>query len=215
MITAIIPTRKGSTRLPSKNIVNFSGEPLLVRKIRQLLECAMIDRVVVFSDCQDWLTMAAHAGAHETNLLSPALTGNHSSFSDLVAHCAGVVGGDVVAWTPCTAPLAGPMIYDEALIQWLDSRECYDSLVTVVPERRFIMKNGKPMNYLPGPMHANSQDLPPLHVWSGALWAAATDDMVRWRYFHGDSPMLYEIPKRCGVDIDDALDLAQAKAWDL
>lgn len=215
MITAIIPTRKGSTRLPNKNVADFHGEPLLVRKVRQLRECAMIDRVVVFSDHESWLDMALDAGAYGVHLLPGALTGNHSSFSDLVAHCAAVVGGDVVAWTPCTAPLAGPMIYDEALVQWLDARDRYDSLVTVVPERRFIMKNGRPMNYLPGPMHANSQDLPPLHVWSGALWAAATEDMVRWRYFHGDTPMLYEIPKRCGVDIDDALDLAQAKAWDL
>lgn len=213
MITAVIPTRTGSTRLQNKNVAMFDGEPLLVRKIRQLRECAMIDRVMVFSDSDEWLRMALDAGAHEVPQLNQQLTGNNSPFSSLVHHCAGVVGSGVLAWTPCTAPLAGPMIYDEALVQWLDNRDKYDSLVTVVPERRFFMKNGRPMNYLPGPMHANSQDLPPLHVWSGAMWAADAQDMVRWRYFHGDSPMLYEIPKRCGVDIDDALDLAQAKAW--
>ena len=211
MITAVIPTRKGSTRLPNKNVLDFKGEPLLVRKIRQLKESRLIDRIIVASDSAEYLNLASSSGVKSLMMLPDVLTGDNSSFSDLVAHVADQFIGDILAWTPCTAPLVDAPMYDAILDEW--RRDDYDSCIMVSPERRYTMRDGKPLNYVPGPGHVYSQNMPPLHVWSGAMWAASAQDMVKWRYFHGPTPQLFEIPKHKAVDIDDAYDLAQAIAW--
>ena len=211
MITAVIPTRKGSTRLPDKNVLDFKGEPLLVRKIRQLKESKLIDRIIVASDSAEYLDMALSEGVDLGWLLAGHRTADDSPFSGLVRHLAEVVSHGVLAWTPCTAPLVDAPLYDMALSEWDGSG--YDSCIMVSPERRYTMRDGKPLNYVPGPGHVYSQNMAPLHVWSGAMWAASAQDMVKWRYFHGPNPQLFEIPKHKAVDIDDAYDLAQAIAW--
>jgi hypothetical protein len=37
--------------------------------------------------------------------------------------------------------------------------------------------------------------------------------MIKWNYFHGPNPKKFPVNKREGVDIDDGLDLAVARAW--
>lgn len=213
IVTAIIPTRSGSTRLKDKNIVPFQGEPLLARKVRQLKACKSIDRVLVASDSLDYLEIARAAGADAMEHLPEHLTRNDSPFSDVVYHLADKAERGVIAWAPCTAPLIDARHYDPAINQFL-SADWNDSLVMVAKEKRFFMTaDAKPMNYTPGPAHQNSQDLTPMYVWSGGLWCASRADMMRWRYFHGPAPILFPIPKWVAVDIDDGWDYRQAEAW--
>lgn len=57
-ITAVIPVRAGSRRLPNKNILPFGNSNLLVHKIRQLNQVKSIDTIVVSSDSDEMLNMA-------------------------------------------------------------------------------------------------------------------------------------------------------------
>jgi len=52
MITAFLPCRKGSQRIPDKNIKSFAGNEggLLNIKLRQLVECELIDQILVSSN---------------------------------------------------------------------------------------------------------------------------------------------------------------------
>lgn len=50
MITALIPARGGSVRIPDKNIVDLAGSPLVTWTITAALASVAIDRVVVSSD---------------------------------------------------------------------------------------------------------------------------------------------------------------------
>ena len=58
MFTAIIPVKKNSSRLPGKNLKIFGKENLLTRKIRQLKESKIADRIIVSSDCTKMLQVA-------------------------------------------------------------------------------------------------------------------------------------------------------------
>ena len=56
-VTAIIPAKGMSNRLPSKNTLEFGESNLLVHKIRQLKQVDAITEVIVSSEDDDILTM--------------------------------------------------------------------------------------------------------------------------------------------------------------
>lgn len=62
-VTAIIPAKGMSNRLPSKNTLEFGESNLLVHKIRQLKQVDAITEVIVSSEDDDILTMADKEGA--------------------------------------------------------------------------------------------------------------------------------------------------------
>ena len=49
MNICIISTRGGSKRIPSKNIREFNGKPVIAYSIEAALECDFIDKVIVNS----------------------------------------------------------------------------------------------------------------------------------------------------------------------
>ena len=61
-ITAVVPVRKGSVRVKNKNLKPFAGKTLLQIKIEQLKQVSLIDNIVVSSDCDDMLALAAELG---------------------------------------------------------------------------------------------------------------------------------------------------------
>ena len=62
MITAVIPVKASSSRLPGKNIKPFGSENLLTRKIRQVKSSKIADRIIVSSDSEEMLQIAADMG---------------------------------------------------------------------------------------------------------------------------------------------------------
>ena len=60
----IIPARGGSKRLPRKNILPYEGKPLIVHVISAALQSACFDDVIVSSDDEGILAIAAEAGAY-------------------------------------------------------------------------------------------------------------------------------------------------------
>lgn len=50
MITALIPARYGSKRLPQKNFKLFLGKPLVEWAIKTALKCKYIDKIIVSTD---------------------------------------------------------------------------------------------------------------------------------------------------------------------
>ena len=61
-ITAIVPVKGNSTRLPNKNILPFGDSNLLLHKLDQLKQVKGITDIVVSSDSDEMLEMAEKAG---------------------------------------------------------------------------------------------------------------------------------------------------------
>ena len=62
-LLAIIPARGRSKRLPRKNILDFSGKPLIAWTIEAALNSKYIDRVVVSTDDQEIADVSKKYGA--------------------------------------------------------------------------------------------------------------------------------------------------------
>ena len=56
-ITAVIPVRKGSQRVPNKNLRTFADTTLLELKIQTLLQVPEIDEIVVNTDSEEAIEM--------------------------------------------------------------------------------------------------------------------------------------------------------------
>lgn len=214
MLTAIVPARSGSRRLPGKNLKEFLGLPLLVRKIRQLQAAGNVDAVLVSSDSEEYLDIAKAEGAM-IHMRSMEYSDDVSvPFSEVIRHVAEFSPGDDLAWTPCTSPLFDELLIREAVKVYRDGLgDGFDSLVSLERFKRFVWSEFGAMNYSANRNHQISQDLPEMAFMCDACMIAPRAKMIEWRYWHGPNPIRFYVGKRAAVDIDDELDFKQAEAW--
>ena len=213
-ITAVIPVREGSRRLKNKNIAPFAGTNLLINKIEQLKKVPEIDTIMVSSDSDLMLQMAASVGAM-THKRAPEFCDEMTkTFGEVVTHVCENAPGDHIIWATCTAPLVFPKHYTEAIGLYFKAlEEGYDSLVSMEQFKRYLWDDNGPVNYELGLKHVPSQQLKPLYFCTDGILMAPRQKMIEWHYFHGTNPYRYILDKRTSVDIDDGLDLACARAW--
>ncbi|MBF0233355.1 MAG: acylneuraminate cytidylyltransferase family protein [Desulfamplus sp.] len=214
MFTAIIPVRKGSRRLPGKNVVEFGGLNLLTYKIEQLKQVNSIDQILVSSDCDIMLEMANKHGVLFHKRPSEYCDEKTQPFGEVVAFICENTPGDTIVWATCTSPLVEPENYEDAILVYKKKiKSGYDSLMSVEEFRRYIWTKDGPLNYKLGVKHVPSQELPPLYRVTDGILIASRKMMIQWKYFHGPNPYMYKLNKRSSIDIDDIFDLACAKAW--
>lgn len=216
MFTAVIPVRAGSRRLPNKNIAPFNGTNLLINKIKQLKKVKEIGNIVVSSDSDVMLDMAKDQGVHTHRRDLVYCDEKTKSFGEVVRHICESVDGDNIIWATCTSPLVTPDIYRKAIREYLEivvTRKEHDSLVSMEPFQRYVWDDKGPVNYQLGRKHVPSQNLPVLYYVTDGILIAPRLSMIEWYYFHGRNPYRFVLDKRSSVDIDDAFDLAKAKAW--
>lgn len=213
-VTAVIPVRAGSRRLPNKNILPFGGSNLLVHKIRQLKNVARIDRIIVSSDSETMLEMAYNEGVQTHKRGIEYCDERTKTFNEVVEHVAKSVEGDILMWTPCVCPLTSEESYENALIKFEQKvliEGKYDSLISAKSFKEYLFDETKPLNWNPQ-FHVPSQNLPDWKVIVNGFYIAPREKMVEWKYLYGKNPYLYILDKREAVDIDDAEDFEVAKA---
>jgi len=86
MKIAIIPARKGSTRIPNKNIKLFFGKPILSYTIETAKKTRLFDKIVVSTDCKKIANIACKFGAEVPFLRPKYLAKNFISTHAVVKH---------------------------------------------------------------------------------------------------------------------------------
>lgn len=212
MITAIIAARAGSRRVKNKNLAPFGGTNLLVHKIRQLKQVSLLDMIVVSSDSDVMLAMAAQEGVQTHRRRAEYCDEKTKSFGEVVRHICEQVAGEHIVWAQCTSPLVFPGQYEEAIKTYLHILPPYDSLMSVEPFQKYVWDDRGPVNYTRGRAHVPSQQLPRWYFATG-VFIARRLKMIEWCHNIGAHPYRYVLPKVSCLDIDDELDLVQARAW--
>lgn len=212
-VTAVIVARKGSVRVPSKNMLPLGNETLISRKIRQLKNCKNIDRVVFGSDSEEMLEHAQKAGAETVRRPDFFCDEKQASANDMIANMCELINTDVVVWAHCTNPLLSSKTYDSAVQTFFDNLGQYDSLLSVVEFREHLWGEDKlPLNYNPyQPRHTPARELPPYYMQDGGIFIQPHKQMVSNRYFFGKKPYLFVIPESEFLDINNMRDYLLAK----
>ena len=61
-IIAIIPARSGSKRIKNKNIIDFNGDPMIIKTLKVAKKCKFIDKVIVSTDSKKILNICQKYG---------------------------------------------------------------------------------------------------------------------------------------------------------
>ncbi|WP_312931165.1 acylneuraminate cytidylyltransferase family protein [Pseudomonas sp.] len=207
-VTCFLPCRKGSQRVPNKNIRPFADVPqgLVEIKLKQLIATDSIDRIVLSTNDEIILDYAASLNDskvilhHRSNELSSSTT----STDDLVAHALDLIPDAHILWTHVTSPFITSSHYETIIQEYFKSLEAgHDSLMTTTLIHGFLWQDGKAMNYdRQVEKWPRTQTLKPIHeVNSGVFLAHASvyreqDDRI------GKSPLLYAMDKLISHDVD-------------
>jgi len=115
-IITIIPARGGSKGIPSKNLINFCGKPLIAWSILQARETQLVDEVFVTSDSDEILSIAKKYGATPIKRPSDLSTDTATSEAALL-HALNSISAqaDLVVFLQATSPLRDSKDIDTAI----------------------------------------------------------------------------------------------------
>jgi N-acylneuraminate cytidylyltransferase len=216
-ITAVVPIRKGSERIPGKNLADFAtvdGKTynLLEWKLLQLLQVLPAENVLVSSDWDEALAIAREVGAN--TLVQPAhVSASDSPFDETIAYCLGAVTTRHVAWSPVTAPLLGPENIKEVFsnYQSLSEDAQGNGLIVTHGLAAYALVEGLPINFALGKGHMKTQELPSLDIWDWTIAIRETSEAINARYMFGSHPTIHRLPSWATTDINDLIDLETAR----
>jgi CMP-N,N'-diacetyllegionaminic acid synthase len=216
-ITAVVPIRKGSERIPGKNLADFATADgktynLLEWKLSQLLQVLPAENILVSSDWDEALEIATNLGVSTVQQPSE-LCKTHTQFSDVVAFCASQIKTSEIAWTPVTSPLIGPTIIKSffELYSTLSLREQSEGLIVTRELASYAFLDGIPINFALGKGHKSTQELPRIEIWDWALSLRKTEAVMGNSYMIGHKPRIVSQETWATIDINDLIDLETAR----
>lgn len=211
-VTAIIPAKALSSRLPHKNTLAYGDSNMLINKIRQLRKVSYIDEVIVSSEDDEILRMASTEGA--TAIKRPIEFSEETKpFQDFLYYIVGEARNDHVMWACCTSPLVDETVYEKGCRLYFEKlKEGYDSLITVMEYHHYLLDaNMKPYTFKWGPDHKNSQDLDKLYFFTDGIQLAPKASMREWKYYFGHNPYGMEVDLKTSTDVDTIFDYLLAR----
>ncbi len=211
MITAFLPCRAGSKRVPNKNTKPFGrfAGGLLELKLQHLVDTPSIDRIFVSSNDEkvlDFSTCFAKTSDKEFEIVCRP---DELSVDDCLDALIGYVGqqiqhGDVL-WTHVTSPLFDANCYEEFVKSYQEAviAEKCDSSLTVDEHQTFVYRFGKVDSHDPAVKKwPRTQDLPPYFLVNSAAFIIPADLMRSTKDRVGHKPHLYVTPQLKGYDVD-------------
>jgi CMP-N-acetylneuraminic acid synthetase len=207
-ITALVPMRHHSQRVPNKNFRSLAGHPLYTYILDTLLQVQTVEAVVVDTDSPEIKAGLANDYPDVIVLDRPeTLRGPEVSMNDVILWDLTQVPAEHYLQTHSTNPLLSPDTVSQALSAYLEGMGRYDSLFSVTRlQKRLWSPDGKPLNHDPAHL-IQTQHLPPILEENSCLYIFSREGMVSHRNRIGDSPLLFEIPADEAWDIDVEIDL--------
>lgn len=208
-IKAMIAVRAGSMRVPNKNIRPFAGKSLLELKIEQLKRIDCLDGIVVNSESEEMLSLAAKMGC-ETVKRDEYYASNTVSMSEVYRNMAENFTADTVAYINVTNPLLKDETLIKAIEMYQNRKGEFDSLNSAHYVKEFMFLDNKPINY--DLLHQpRSQDLPDIAALNFAFSILERQDMIDGMNVVGKKPKLFIIDEVEGLDIDNPIDFEFAE----
>lgn len=210
-ISAIIPVKGQSTRLPNKNILPFGKSNLLQHKIEQLKQVEGLHEIICSSDSDEMLEIAENAGIKA--IKRPTQYADESvPFGMFLEYVCDIVEGEHLMWACATSPCVEAYLYNKAIKTYFEKlQEGHDSLITCAPYQTYLMDEMGPLNFKMGLEHKNSEQLPMLYHFTNGVNLAPVEKVREWHYNYGPKAYRLMINKREAADIDDIYDYEMAK----
>ncbi|UTO19463.1 acylneuraminate cytidylyltransferase family protein [Acinetobacter sp. Z1] len=220
-VTALIPARGGSKRLPRKNVKLLGDKPLIAWSIKPAITSKYIDRVVVSTDDEEIKQVSEQYGAEVPFLRPEHLSNDHASSFDVIKHAIGFLKLDqpnelIVLLQP-TSPLRLVLELNTALESFIAKNA--KGVVSVSETEHSPMwsntlpENGCMSDFIrPEVLGKRSQDLPKFFRLNGSIYIYETLALLeKGSVFFDENVYGFETSLETSVDIDTALDFLTAE----
>lgn len=206
-ITALVPMRHHSQRVPGKNYRDLAGKPLFQHILETLLAVPEITKVVVDTDSEPVLEGVRRLFPQVDLIQRPEhLRADDIPMNDILLHDTALFPADFHLQTHSTNPLLKPETISRAIQNLLANYPRNDSLFSVTRwQTRLYFQDGRAINHDPKELR-QTQDLPPVYEENSCLYIFTRENLVRKHHRIGDTPLLFEITRLEAVDIDEESD---------
>lgn len=220
-IAAIIPARGGSKGIPHKNIKVLNGKPLISYTINEAKKSKYLDRIIVSTEDKHIASISKAYGAEVLFMRPLEIAQDTTPGIEPIIHCINWLkenekyNADYIICLQCTSPFRKMEQIDEALERLLN--ENVDSIVSVCESEvtPFWMKRiekNRLIDFLNSTeCYARRQDTPKVYRLNGAIYAAKTEILLKYKNWYTENTIPYVMDKLTSVDIDDMIDFKFAE----
>lgn len=210
---AFIPVRGGSKSIPLKNIKTLNGRPLVFWAIDAAIQCNEIEEVFVSTDSEKIRNVVNNYDRDDFGKLkcinrSPESATDVATTEFALLEFAENTSADTIVLIQATSPLIQESHLKEALEKF--NMNNYDSLLSVVKQKRFIWEVGEgdivnPVNYSPE-NRPRRQDFDGYLVENGAFYITKRTVLLTSRVRISGRIGYYEMPEKTYIEIDEPQD---------
>lgn len=221
-ILAIIPARGGSKGIPSKNIIEIYGKPLIQYSIESANSSKYIDRTIISTDDLKIKEVAEKCGGDVPFLRPEELAQDTSKTIDCLIHGIEWLKNtgeeyDYLVLLQNTVPLRKGQHIDEAIEKLIGSDERSLVSITEVEENPVLMRtlnsDGTVKNMLNISSTIRRQDFPKFYRVDGAIYIQKLDDEFNLNTSLNDGKLAYIMKEEYSVDIDTYLDIKKIEYY--
>jgi len=211
-IVALVPMRHSSERVPGKNYRPFGGRELYHHIINTLLDCELIDKVVINTDSPRIMEGASGYFPQVRLIERPQeLRDGTVPMNDVLLYDVTQVASDYYLQTHSTNPLLSTETITRAIGQFLDNYPSYDSLFSVTRiQTRLWDGMARAINHNPAIL-LRTQDLPPVYEENSCLYIFNRSILEKRHNRIGERPLMFEIDAEEAWDIDNETDFRIAE----
>lgn len=214
MITALVPMKANSERVPHKNFKNLGGKPLFRWIIDSLLAADCVSKVVINTDARGELSKAGVPNDRRLIIRDrpSEICGDFISMNAVIKDDLECLGGGDYLMTHTTNPFLATATIESAIKLYKARSPESDSLFSVNKlQTRFYDRDAVPINHDPDNL-MRTQDLEPYFEENSCLYLFSYESFLATGSRIGKTPIMLPIAKRESVDIDTQEDWDFAEA---
>jgi len=210
---AFIPVRGGSKSIPLKNIKEIAGQPLVYWSIDAAVNTPQINKVYISTDSKDIERVVEEYDKPNIEKIevierSPETATDTASTESAMLEFANNYDFENIILIQATSPLISSKNLKEAIEKY--EKEKYDSLLSVVPQKRFIWNyqddgSVKPTNY-DYKNRPRRQDFDGFLVENGAFYITTKKRLIKHKCRLSGKIGCQEMSEKSYYEIDELSD---------
>lgn len=210
-ITALVPMRHHSQRVPGKNYRILAGKPLYYHILEALSRVPEIDKIAVDTDSREIINGLKQFFPQVVVIERPEhLKADAIPMNEVLMYDVSQVPGDLYLQTHSTNPLLTSETISKAINHLLDNYPTFDSMFSVTRlQTRLWDELTRPINHNPAIL-LQTQDLPPVYLENSCFYLFTAENLKNKRNRLGDRPMMFEVDRSEAYDIDEEVDFLMA-----
>lgn len=206
-ITALIPMRHHSQRIPGKNYRMLDGKPLYHHILSTLQRCPEINRIIVDTDSTEIMTGLREFFPNvQIVIRPPELRADTVPMNEILMYDVSQAPADLYLQTHSTNPLLKQSTISAAIKTMLAAGTAKDSLFSVTRlQTRLYDAKGIAINHDPRIL-LQTQDLPPVYEENSCIYLFTAEGLRLYKTRIGANPILFETAPEESWDIDEESD---------